>query len=204
MMSSARKLLASYGLLGLVRLFGWMIYTKAVLPNARLIRPPLYLRGRVGMVFDAGLTTGRFNRIEVFGDDLGGAPRLVCGRNMQINDFNHIAAIERITIGDDVLIASRVFITDHDHGRFDGHDASDGADVAPAMRPLRSQPVHIGHRVWIGEQVCILPGVTIGDGAVIGAGSVVTRDVPAGCVVVGNPARVLRRYDAARQTWERA
>lgn len=53
--------------------------------------------------------------------------------------------------------------------------------------------VHIGHDVWIGHGAIILPGVIIGNGAIIGAGSVVTKDVPAWSIVVGNPARFLRR-----------
>jgi maltose O-acetyltransferase len=51
--------------------------------------------------------------------------------------------------------------------------------------------VRIGSDVWIGGGAIVLPGVAIGDGAVIGAGSVVTRDVPAGATVVGNPARII-------------
>ncbi len=59
-----------------------------------------------------------------------------------------------------------------------------------------AKPVTIGADVWIGGGAIILPGVTIGDRAVIGAGSVVTRDVPAGVVVVGNPARVVKEIPA--------
>ncbi len=53
------------------------------------------------------------------------------------------------------------------------------------------RPVTIGRNCWIGGGVLILPGVSVGDDAIIGAGAVVTRDVPAGATVVGNPARPL-------------
>jgi maltose O-acetyltransferase len=53
--------------------------------------------------------------------------------------------------------------------------------------------VVIGRNVWIGGGAIILPGITVGDDAVIGAGSVVTRDVAAGAIVGGNPARPLQR-----------
>ncbi len=66
-------------------------------------------------------------------------------------------------------------------------------DLAPSRRAdMHPAPVVIGWNVWIGANATILPGVTIGDDAVVGAASVVTKDVPAGAIAVGSPARVVR------------
>ena len=73
--------------------------------------------------------------------------------------------------------------------------ATAGHPVEPNLRSRGMQfnvPVHIGKNVWVGAGAVILPGVTIGNNSVIGAGSVVTKDIPANCVAVGNPCRVLR------------
>ena len=55
------------------------------------------------------------------------------------------------------------------------------------------KPITIGEDVWLGGGAIVLPGVSIGDNSIVGAGSVVTKDVPAGCIVVGSPAKVLRQ-----------
>ena len=65
-------------------------------------------------------------------------------------------------------------------------DPKHRADLLPA-------PVVIGEDCWIGSNSTILPGVTIGDGAIVGAGAVVTKDIPAGMVAAGVPARVIRK-----------
>jgi lipopolysaccharide O-acetyltransferase len=198
----------SYGLGGAVQMLGYLLYTRLCFRNARIVRPPIYLRGRDGMIIGPGLTTGRFNRIEVFncfdaGEISQERHRLYIGSNVQMNDSNHISAIEHVSIGDYTLIASRVFITDHNHGNFDIANPAYSPKLSPDERPLTSKPVRIGRRVWIGEQVCVLPGVTIGDGAVIGAGSIVTRDIPSGCLAVGNPARVIRCFNNSNGMWEK-
>lgn len=87
-----------------------------------------------------------------------------------------------VEIGDRTQIGPYVQILTADHPR----DAAARATGEEFGRPIR-----IGADVWIGGGAIILPGVTIGDGALIGAGAVVTRDVPPGATVVGNPARVL-------------
>lgn len=59
-----------------------------------------------------------------------------------------------------------------------------------------ARPIEIEDNVWIGGGSIILPGVTIGENSVIGAGSVVNRSIPANCVAVGNPCRVIRYFGA--------
>lgn len=71
--------------------------------------------------------------------------------------------------------------------------ATVGHPIAPNMREyMYTAPVTIGNNCWIGASVTICPGVTIGDNSVIGAGSVVIKDIPANCVAVGNPCRIVR------------
>lgn len=89
-----------------------------------------------------------------------------------------------ITIGSNVLLGPRASIYTSNHA-LDPAERVAGACYA--------RPVTIGDYVWLGGDVTVNPGVTIGDGAVIGSGSVLTRDVPAGTIAAGVPARVLRQ-----------
>lgn len=196
------KLLERYGWWGSLRLLTDWGLTRLTWPTARLMRRPLYIRGARAMAIGRRFTCGPGLRLDAFPAASGTV--LTIGDDVQVNDYVHIAAIAGVTIGHHVLIASRVFIADHNHGRFDGNDPQDAPSVPPALRPLSHKPVCIEDHVWIGENVCVMPGVTIGRGAVIGAGAVVTHDVPAGCVAAGNPARVIRRFDEASGRWERA
>jgi len=83
-----------------------------------------------------------------------------------------------------------VLITDNNHGTLRNLEE---LQLRPHERPLSSKgPVKIGNRVWIGDGAKILSGITIGDAAVIAAGAIVTKDVPAGAVVGGNPAKILK------------
>ena len=89
----------------------------------------------------------------------------------------HIAAINNAIIGRDTLIASKVFISDHNHGIFSKSDIHSSPTSIPSSRSLESAPVYIEERVWIGENVTILPGACIGNGVVIGANSVVCGEI---------------------------
>lgn len=117
-------------------------------------------------------------------------PYIFIGNNVSINYDCHIGAINKIVIEDNVLIGSKVLITDHSHGEI----TSESLLLPPSDRKLYSKgPVVIRQNVWIGEGVAILPGVEIGENSIIGANSVITKNVPPNCVVGGNPARILKK-----------
>ena len=106
------------------------------------------------------------------------------GRGVFLNYGCVLLDVAAITIGEGCQIGPGVQIYAADHPR----------DSALRRLGLESgRPVLIGANVWIGGGAILLPGITVGDDAVIGAGSVVTRDVPAGATVAGNPARPLAR-----------
>ena len=149
-------MISRYGFIGLVRLAKNWLLTRIFFPNARLIRFPIYIRGRSMIKLGDGLTTGVNVRLDVFAPHKK-AHILLIGKHVQINDSVHIGAIERVVIGDHVLIASRVFISDHNHGNYQMQDDFSGPETPPVDRPLSSRPVRIGNNVWLGEQVCILP-----------------------------------------------
>jgi acetyltransferase-like isoleucine patch superfamily enzyme len=130
-------------------------------------------------------------RLEVFDRHNGYSftPTVAIGDNFSANHRLHLACINEVRIGNDVLVGSDVFISDHGHGE----SAEVFTDTPPAARKLYSKgTVYIGDRVWIGSKVSILAGVTIGEGAIVGANSVVSKDVPPYAIVGGIPARVLR------------
>lgn len=120
------------------------------------------------------------------------SPSLIIGNNCRIGEYNHITAIDRIEIGDNLLTGRYVIIADHNHGGF----SKDDLCVPPAMRKLKSKGgIIIGKNVWLGDKVTILSGVHIGDNVIVGANSVVTNNIPANCVVAGAPARIVKRID---------
>ncbi|WP_400086333.1 acyltransferase [Yoonia sp. R78084] len=101
------------------------------------------------------------------------------GDRVQVNQFAHLDIEGGLTIHDDVMVSEHALIFTHDHG-LDPHSLA------------RPAPKVIGAGVWIGARAVILPSCAqIGTHAVIGAGAIVTRDVPAGAIVAGNPARII-------------
>ncbi|MBU3101558.1 MULTISPECIES: DapH/DapD/GlmU-related protein [Clostridium] len=180
-----------------------LVATKMFYKGARLIRRPFYCRGKVRLQFDIGLTTGHNCRFDLLGDANDNSKKLFIGKNCKLGDNVHIVANEKVIIGDNCLMASKIFISDTSHGDYSNTSIDSSPDVPPDERPLYMKPVSIGNNVWIGENVCILLGVNIGNGCIIAANSVVNRDVPDNCIVAGTPAKVRKRYKSDTGTWEK-
>jgi acetyltransferase-like isoleucine patch superfamily enzyme len=103
------------------------------------------------------------------------------GEATNIMNGTEIFAVKSVRLGKRCLVGARTVILDSDFHGLDPRQRN-GAGI--------SKPVEIQDNVWIGMGVMILKGVTIGKDAVIGASCVVTKDVPAGAIVIGNPMRV--------------
>ena len=103
---------------------------------------------------------------------------------------SHTFICEGVTIGDYCFIGQSVVFINDNHPRAINGEGKLENDNDWAPRFIKTQ---VGNNVAIGSNVTILGGVSIGDGAMIGAGSVVTKNVPAGEVWVGNPAKFLRK-----------
>lgn len=122
--------------------------------------------------------------------------KLVIGSRAGIGMDATISAAQQVTIGESVLLARNVYISDHAHAFED------------ITVPIRDQgidkikPVSIGRSTWLGQNVCVLPGASVGEHCVIGANSVVIGHIPDFSVAVGAPARVVRRYNPGAGSWE--
>lgn len=121
---------------------------------------------------------------------------LTLGKNVYMCHRNSFLLGGNITIGDNTLMASDILISSENHG------TNPESNLFYGQQELICKDVVIGEGCWIGEKAIILPGVTIGDKAIIGAGSVVTKSVPAFCIAVGNPAKIIKQYDFNLHSWE--
>ena len=186
-----------------VYMFFCFLRTRLFYPGVKVIRFPFDIRNAKNIQIGSGVSIGRMCRIEVAPEGaIGNEKRIVIGDNFRINDFVHIAAYQSVIIGNEGGIGSKSFITDINHGNFRENVKFD-INVPHRFRPISSKPVRIGNNVWIGENCCICPGVTIGDNSIIGAFSNVVKSIPPYSMAVGNPARVIKRFNPETSCWER-
>ena len=156
------------------------------------ISPPLIYMGLNNVSIGNNFRAGERLKLRTFNNWEGKTytPSIVIGNNVNIETDCHISAINKVSIGNNVLIASFVYISDHTHGNVNDFEAP---LLPPLQRPLYSKgPIIIEDDVWVGEKVSIMPGVHIGQGAIIGANSIVTKDIPAYAIAVGSPAKVIK------------
>lgn len=197
------KIKNNYSLTELIQLSIWLFRTKLINRRVRLFRFPIVIRGRKFIDFGKSLTTGVGCRFDCFPGLNPSSKKILFGDNVQINDYVHIVAMHNVTIGNNVLMASHIFISDNSHGSYKGDENDTNPNVPPIKREYATAPVSIGDNTWIGEGVIIMPGVTIGKGCVIGAHSVVSKSIPDFSVVVGSPAKVIKKFDFIDNRWKK-
>jgi acetyltransferase-like isoleucine patch superfamily enzyme len=108
-----------------------------------------------------------------------------------------ISAACKVVIGEYVLLARNVYISDHAHA----YENIEAPIMHQGINGIA--PVSIGRKAWLGQNVVVLPGATIGEHCVIGANSVVNSSIPDFSMAVGAPARVIKRYNRETGAWER-
>jgi acetyltransferase-like isoleucine patch superfamily enzyme len=123
-------------------------------------------------------------------------PKIIIGNRVTSTGMLTIAAMQAVTIEDDVMFALNVLVSDGMHG-------FENADTPYKYQKMwKISPIVIKRGCWIGQNVVIMPGVTVGELSIIGANSVVTKSIPDRCIAYGAPARVTKTWDETSRRWE--
>jgi len=151
-------------------------------------------RSRIDVLPTNEVYIGANSTIEDYCTINNGMGEILIGDNTRIGIGSVL--IGPVHIGHNVRLAQNVVITSLNH------------NYSNISKPISEQGVHtetisIGDEVWIGANAVILPGILIGKHSVVAAGSVVTKDIPPYTVVAGNPARIIKQYNAETKKWER-
>lgn len=155
---------------------------------------PLYCNNPRAVSVGAGVLVSRQFVLADLKVGEGSLPKIVIGDGCTIMYRFQCNAAESVRIGNNVLIASNVLITDSDHVV-----EPEGIPVSRNQK-LVTSPVVVEDNCWLGQNAVILKGVVIGHDSIVGANSVVTRSVPPLSVVAGNPARIIGAVDRKGQT----
>lgn len=125
----------------------------------------------------------------------GGA--IIIENNVQIGPGTSIGACESILIKEGALLSNNIKVIDnnnhpvHPLDRIEMNNSPVGGELRSWVHSI-SKPIIIGENTWIGQDSRICKGVTIGSNSIVAANSVVTKDVPADCIVAGNPAKIVK------------
>jgi acetyltransferase-like isoleucine patch superfamily enzyme len=137
---------------------------------------------------------GEYSTIEDFSAINNGVGPVIIGDRTKIGLSNTI--IGPVTIGNDIRLAQNITLSGLNHNYTD-------VNLPIHAQGVSTAPIVIEDETWIGANVAVLAGVTIGKHCIVAAGSVVTKDVPPYSVAVGNPARVLKKYNPETKNWEK-
>ncbi len=151
---------------------------------------------------------GNGGRIQIdgrYGGYIGPESMMTCagtgemhiGFGFRATEHLRLTSLNKVVIGNNVLLGSSVTILDCNHGM----DAEE--ETGYFEQDMLLKEVHVEDGVWCGDHVIILPGVTVGKHSIIGAGSVVTKSIPSYCIAAGNPARVIKKWDFNSKSWKR-
>ncbi|SDP71520.1 Acetyltransferase (isoleucine patch superfamily) [Mucilaginibacter sp. OK268] len=193
---------------GLKRFVHWLIVrsgeAKPRLWVRWFVNPFFHKRGKRSVVrFKARMDIFPFNNfslgnnsiIEDFATINNGVGDVIIGNNCGIGISNVL--IGPVNLGNYVMLAQNIVLSGLNHGYED-------ITIPPRLQKVTTKQITIADNVWIGANSVVTAGVTIGKHAIIGAGSVVTKDIPEYSVAVGNPAKVIKRYNFTTNSWEKA
>ena len=152
----------------------------------------IYRSVRKDIVPFNGFSLGKSSVIEDYTIINNAVGEIIIGNHTRIGMGNTI--IGPVMIGNNVILAQNVVLSALNHN-FE--------DVLTTINQqgVKTDQIIIENNVWIGANSTILAGVHIGEHVVVGAGSVVTKDIPPFSVVVGNPAKIIKKYDFQVKKW---
>jgi acetyltransferase-like isoleucine patch superfamily enzyme len=167
------------------------------------VNPFKHKRGKRSIVrFKTRMDVFPYNRfelgersvIETFSTINNGVGDVLIGDRTIIGMSNVV--IGPVIIGNDVMFAQNIIVSGLNHGYQD-------VSMPPSLQKVEKALITIGDNVWIGANSVITAGVTLGKHVVIGGGSVVTKNIPDYSVAVGNPAKVIKKYNFDTKSWEK-
>lgn len=163
--------------------------------ESRIYRPLIHDKYRNHVSIGKDTVIGKYSRIQCYPNENMVIGRLKIGDGCRIGNRCSFLCGGDITIGNGVLMASDILISS------ENHSMNPESQEWYMSQPLQCERIDIKDGCWIGEKVCILPGVSIGTKSVIGAGSIVTKSIPDYSIAVGNPAKVIKKYDFEKHMW---
>lgn len=163
--------------------------------NSKIIMP-MRLKNVQNIFIKKNVIVNKYSFLITVPSGITSNPEITIDEGAIIGHFNHIASVNKVYIGKNVLTADKVFISDHNHNYED-------IKIPIAKQGTYSKGiVTIGDGSWIGENVCII-SANIGKNCVIAANSVVSGTFPDYSIVAGVPGRVIKRFDSEIGRWEK-